>query len=100
MTLKNIIRIGLAAFFLGCLFQMPYNYYQIVRFISLLGFGYLFYSEITAKHYLIAALCFIALVIYNPLTPLTFEREIWQKIDIILAFSLIGWVLSELNLKK
>ncbi len=100
MKLKTVIRIGLSALYLGCLFHMPYNYYQLVRFISLVGFGYLFYTEFVAKRYLIATLCFVVVAIYNPITPLSFEREIWQKIDIILALTLVGWVISEINFKK
>jgi hypothetical protein len=39
-----IIKIGLATLFFICLADMPYGYYQFVRFVALIGFGILAYK--------------------------------------------------------
>lgn len=39
--MEKIIKIGLAVLMFGCLLNMPYGYYQLVRFIALIGFGVL-----------------------------------------------------------
>jgi hypothetical protein len=39
--MKSILKIILAGLFIGCLFKMPYGYYQFVRFIGMFGFIYL-----------------------------------------------------------
>ncbi len=37
------IKVVLSILFLMCLFDMPYGYYQIVRFAGLIGFAFLAY---------------------------------------------------------
>jgi len=39
-----LIKIGLAILFFLCLLDMPYGFYQFVRFVSLIGFGILAYQ--------------------------------------------------------
>jgi len=41
--MNNIIKIVLAVLFFLCLLDMPYTYFQFVRFASLLGFAILAY---------------------------------------------------------
>jgi hypothetical protein len=43
--LQTAIKIILAILFLLCLLEMPYGYYQIVRFAGLVGFGILALSS-------------------------------------------------------
>ena len=42
--MDKIIKIGLAILFFLCLADMPYGYYQLVRFIGLIGFAILAYQ--------------------------------------------------------
>jgi hypothetical protein len=44
MNIENAIKIVLAILFFLCLADMPYGYYQFVRFASMLGFAYLVFS--------------------------------------------------------
>lgn len=37
----KIIKIVLCVLLLGCLFDMPYGYFELVRFLSMIGFGIL-----------------------------------------------------------
>ena len=45
----NSIKIILAIGLLLCLLHMPYGYYQLVRFIAMIGFGYLAYDANQSK---------------------------------------------------
>lgn len=38
---NRIIKIGLAVLLFLCLWKMPYGYYQMVRVVSMIGFGIL-----------------------------------------------------------
>lgn len=40
-TTQSVIKIGLAILLFLCLLEMPYGYFQLVRFIALIGFGIL-----------------------------------------------------------
>lgn len=42
--MEKIIKIGLAILFFICLLDMPYGYFQLVRFLALIGFGFLAYQ--------------------------------------------------------
>lgn len=42
--MEKIIKIGLAILFFLCLADMPYGYYQFVRFAGLIGFTVLAYQ--------------------------------------------------------
>lgn len=39
--MQAIIKITLAILLLGCLINFPYGYYQFVRFVAMVGLGYL-----------------------------------------------------------
>jgi hypothetical protein len=42
---KQSIKISLAAALLLCLLDMPYWYFQLIRILATLGFGYLAYVD-------------------------------------------------------
>lgn len=44
MSNSSIIKIILAVLMLLCLLDMPYGFYQFVRFVALVGFGILAYK--------------------------------------------------------
>ena len=41
----NYIKVGLAILFLLCLLDMPYGFYELVRFLAMVGFGVLTYDS-------------------------------------------------------
>jgi uncharacterized membrane protein len=45
-----LIKIILIVFLLLCLLDMPYGYYQLVRFVALIGFGILAYLASDKGH--------------------------------------------------
>lgn len=42
--MEKIIKIALAILLLSCVLKMPYGYFQLVRFLALIGFGILAYK--------------------------------------------------------
>ena len=86
---NSIIKIGLAIVLFLCLFNMPYGYYQFVRFISMCGFAYLAYSsnEVNKKN---EAFVYIALaILFQPFIKIVLGRTIWNVVDFIVGISLI-----------
>ena len=96
MDIKVIIKVMLIALLLGCLLKMPYGYYQFVRLVACIGFGSLVYYEYEAKHYFQVVFCIAAALLFNPLRPVYFKRDIWQIIDELIAMLLVIWVLIDI----
>ena len=80
MKNSSILKVLLAASLLVCLFDMPYGYYQFVRFFGMIAFGYLAYtaSASDSKFYLI--IWGASALLINPFFKISFGREIcWKK---------------------
>jgi hypothetical protein len=87
--MEKIIKIILSIFLLLCLADMPYGFYQFLRFIALVGFAVLAYFafEQGKKTEMII---FIALaVLFQPLSKIALGRTLWNVIDVIVAVGLI-----------
>ncbi len=87
--MDKIIKIVLAIFLLLCLFDMPYGFYQLVRFIALVGFAVLAYlaSEYENKTEMIIYVCLA--ILFQPLLKISLGREIWNFVDVVVAIGLI-----------
>ena len=90
MKINNIIKVALALLFFVCLLHMPYGYFQLVRFLGLLGFAILAYqaSEHQNKTKMIVYICLA--VLFQPLIKIPLGREIWNIVDVIVGIGLIG----------
>jgi len=87
--IAKIIKIVLALLFFICLVNMPYGYYQLVRFVALVGFAILAYyaNENDNK---IEVVIFIALaILFQPLVKIALGRNLWNIIDVIVGVALL-----------
>jgi hypothetical protein len=102
--MTTIIKIILAILLLLCLADMPYGYYQFVRFAAMAGFLYLAYlaiednkkkniavvwSEYQVKYLPLFNYVLLALL-FQPFFKIALGRTIWNIVDLIAAFILIG----------
>lgn len=89
--MDKIIKIILAVSFFVCLFDMPYGYFQIVRFAALVGFAILAYNanELGQKTEAIIYVCLA--ILFQPLLKIALGRQLWNIIDVVVG---IGLVLS------
>jgi len=85
-----IIKIVLSVLFLTCLLDMPYGYFQLVRFLALAGFAVLAYNA-NQKNELTGTIVYILLaVLFQPIFKIPLGREIWNSVDVIVAVGLIA----------
>ena len=95
LTPKEIVSIVLAFTLLICLFPLPYGFFVLIRLVSTIVFGYLaydFYQRGETAKCIVAALI---VLLFQPFAKISFEREIWNVIDIIVALLLFGNVIWE-----
>ena len=82
-----LLTLGLAAFSLLCILDLPYGYYQLYRFLPLGVFLYLAHEEQDKKEWMIVWLMSALLV--QPIFKIALGREIWNLVDIAFALILI-----------
>ena len=83
----KIIKIGLSILFLGCLFDMPYSYFQLVRFLGMIGFVILAYNYYP-KNQKWFILWTSSSILINPFIKIALGREIWNILDVSFAIVL------------
>jgi hypothetical protein len=88
--MDKAIKIFLAILFFVCLLQMPYGYYQFVRFAALVGFAILAYqaNERQSKTEMIIFICLA--ILFQPLLKISLGREVWNVVDVIVGIGLIA----------
>jgi hypothetical protein len=96
MKTPTIIQLILAILLLGCLADMPYGYYQFVRFAAMVGFGVLamFANDSGDKFHLVL---FVALtLLFQPFLKVALGRELWNLVDVVVA----GYLLYSIFKRK
>lgn len=89
MSIKEIlVKIILSILFLICLFDMPYGYFQLVRFIGMLAFAIFAYNNFQ-KNQMWFVIWLASAILINPFFKIALGRMIWNVIDITWVFILI-----------
>ena len=87
--MDKIIKILLALLLFICLADMPYGYYQLVRFVGLIGFSILAYKAYEHNKK-IEMIIFVGLaLLFQPFFKISLGREIWNIVDMIVGIGLI-----------
>ena len=83
------IGLGLATALIICLFPMPYEYYTLVRFASMIIFGCMafnFYKNEKMQFYVIAG---SLVLLFQPFFKIVLGRTLWNVIDVVVAIALM-----------
>lgn len=84
-----VIKITLAILFFLCLLDMPYGFYQFVRFAGLIGFAILaFQANQQGKQTEMIIYAGLALL-FQPFFKIALGRQIWNIVDVIAGIGLI-----------
>ena len=85
MNKIKAIKIILSILFLVCLFDMPYGYYQFVRFIGMISFGLLAFE----KKQTWFVIWISSAILINPFLKIALGRDMWNIIDVIWVILLV-----------
>ena len=81
--------------FLAYYFIQPSGYYKFLRIECFVLFFVLAFIEFKNRNY-IPAIIFVSLsFLFNPFYKITFEKEIWDYIDITISLFLLVWFIAE-----
>lgn len=87
--MQNNIKIILIPFLWICLFNMPYGYYQLVRFVAMVVFGWMA-IEYASKEQRGMAYTFGALaLLFQPFFKIALGRGLWNVVDVIVGIGLL-----------
>jgi hypothetical protein len=89
-TMK-ILSIGIALLLLGCLADMPYGYFQFVRFASAAFFSYAAYYENEKGSKELAIVFLVLAILFQPFMKISLGRTLWNIVDVIVAVGLFGY---------
>lgn len=87
--MDKIIKILLSILFFVCLLDMPYGFYQIVRFTAFIGFVILAYQAYS-KERNIEMIVYLGLaILFQPLLKISPGRITWNIVDVVVGLGLI-----------
>ena len=87
--MQTILKLILSILLLLCLSDMPYGYYQFLRFVACIAFGYFAFGE--QEKQTKWALFYIAMaILFQPFIKISLGRVLWNVVDVIVAIVLIG----------
>jgi len=98
--MDKIIKIGLAVLLLLCLTDMPYGFFQLVRFLSLIGFAILAFDANQKEKQTEVIIYIILAILFQPLFKISLGRKLWNIIDIIVAIGLLLTIFSATDNNK
>ena len=87
--MEKIIKIGLAVLMFGCLLDMPYGYYQLVRFIALIGFGVLAYQANQQSRQTEMFIYGALALLFQPFFKIALGRQMWNIVDVVVGIGLV-----------
>lgn len=95
--MEKVIKVGLAILLLLCLADMPYGYFQFVRWAAMVGFALLAFDA-SEKNRQQEMILYIGLaILFQPVFKIALGRGLWNIVDVVVAGFLI---FSGLNSKK
>lgn len=88
--MDKAVKIILAVLLFLCLLDMPYGFFQVVRFAALVGFAVLAYqaNEKENKTEMIVFICLA--VLFQPLLKISLGRQVWNVVDVFVGVGLIA----------
>ncbi|WP_200975612.1 DUF6804 family protein [Echinicola sp. 20G] len=87
--MDKTIKIILAILFFLCLIDMPYGYYQLVRFVALVGFTVLAYQANKQGKQTEMVIYGALALLFQPFFKIALGRELWNIVDVIAGIGLL-----------
>lgn len=85
----TLIKIVLAILMFLCLLDMPYGFYQFVRFTALVGFGILAYKANEQNKKTEMIIYGSLALLFQPFFKIALGRELWNIVDVVVGLFLI-----------
>lgn len=91
--MEKTLQIILAILLLLCLADMPYGFYQFVRFAAMAGFAYLALKANESGDNTHAIIFILLALLFQPFAKIALGRTLWNVVDVVVAV----WLLAGLS---
>jgi len=98
--MKKTIKIVLSILLFLCLADMPYGYYQFVRFVAMIGFGILSFQSAESENKSFLIIYGALAILFQPFFKIALGRELWNIVDVIVGVGLIISLFIDKQQKK
>lgn len=88
--MNKAIKILLALMLFACLLDMPYGYYQLVRFTAMGVFGYLALISFTRQERTAGYVYIMLALLLQPFFKIALGRELWNVVDVVVGVGLVA----------
>ena len=89
LSLNNVIKIGLALLLFLCLADMPYGFYQFVRFAGLIGFAILSSQSYQQGRQTEMIIYGGLALLFQPFFKIALGRQMWNIVDVVVGIGLL-----------
>ena len=93
--MMKILSVIMSAALLLCLAPMPYGYYTLVRFVSMVVFAAMAYGYWQKEKKPLAVTFGALALLFQPFAKIALGREMWNVVDVIVAIGLIVMVIAD-----
>ena len=83
------IGLGLAVALIVCLFPMPYGYYNLLRFVTMILFGCIALDFYKNNRMSLCVIASSVALLFQPFCKIVLEKTIWNIIDVAVAIMLV-----------
>lgn len=90
--MENVVKIGLAVLLLLCLANMPYGYYQLVRFAATAAFIWLEMLQKAQYNQVLFFTYILLAALFQPFFKVALGRELWNLADVAVALFLLSTI--------
>jgi len=87
--MERIVKIILALLMFICLANMPYGYYQFVRFAGLIGFAILAYQANQHGRQTETIIYGGLALLFQPFFKIALGRQMWNIVDVVVGIGLL-----------
>jgi len=87
--MESIIKVILSLLFFLCLMDMPYGFYQFVRFAGLIGFAILAYQTHRQGRQTEMIIYGGLALLFQPFFKIALGRQIWNIVDVVVGIGLL-----------
>lgn len=93
------LKVVIAILLLLCLMNMPYGFYELVRFGATVAFFYLSYGYFKSKDNGLGLVFAALALLFQPFFKVALGRAIWNVIDVVVAAGLIYLIVKAFKKK-
>jgi hypothetical protein len=94
------LSIILAILLFLCLVDMPYGYYQFVRFASAAFFVYAAYNENESGRKELVIVFIVLAILFQPFFKIALGRTLWNIVDVVVGLGLLFYSKSMFKTNK